>query len=75
MLAWFRGTSSRSARLERGRALPGTRPATAPASSEPFVEVRDAQGARESRMQTPRMAGTSQQRPGGWPARASLGTP
>jgi hypothetical protein len=31
----------------------------APASRESFVEVQDAQAAQESRMQTPRMTGTS----------------
>jgi len=66
MSARFSGTSGRSAgllsgaefnaELERGR---GT--ATAPASRESFVEVRDAEAARESRMQTLRMAGTSRQ--------------
>jgi hypothetical protein len=55
MPARFSGTSGRSAgllfgaefnaELERGR---GT--ATAPASREPFVEVRDAEAAQESRM-------------------------
>jgi hypothetical protein len=55
MPARFRGSSSRSARLEfgaefnaeleRGRALPLPR-----ASREPFAGVRDAQAVRESRM-------------------------
>jgi hypothetical protein len=69
MPARFRETSSRSARLEfgagvnaeleRGRALPLPRPA---GNHSPGFGMRKA--ARESRMQTPRMAGTSQQRQG-----------
>jgi hypothetical protein len=57
MPARFRGTSSRS--------VSGDAPCHRPASSEPFAEVRDGQAARKSRIQTPPMAGTSQQRPGG----------
>jgi hypothetical protein len=59
MPARFRGTSSRSARLERGRALPLPRPAGNRSSRSGMRKLR------ESRMQTPRMAGPSQQRQGG----------
>ena len=64
MPARFRETSSRSARfefgaggnaeLERGRALPLPRPA-----GNRSPGFGDGRAARESRMQTPRMAGTT----------------
>ena len=72
----IRGASSRSARLGFGAEFTaeldaGTSRATAPASGEPFVEVRDAEAAQESRGN----ATHGQCRWRWMPARASLGTP
>jgi hypothetical protein len=57
MPARFRGTSSRSAS--------GDAPCHRPGQQRTVRRVRDGQASRESRIQTPPMAGTSQQRQGG----------
>jgi hypothetical protein len=69
MPAWFRGTSSRSARLERGRALPLPRPAANRSWRSGMRKLRERAGRKRQAWPVPassvRVAA----------CRASLGTP